>query len=310
MNNIILDELKSKIEEFEQKIGKKISISPTKIITLTSCKRKYLKDVLEPIYIATPSAVTGSAWHFMAKNITDYIDANFEKLIGSDQITLFKTLKSVATDAISKFWKSEASEDEKNCFSDLGEFLEYQRNNEKWTDEYLRRLSYKLEELSKIGNPKDKWTKAQIVPIFSEKKIRIDKLRFTGILDKMSKISPKSENYLITDYKTGKPPVYGVWDDVELQLLMYKYLAITENLIPADAKVHGSIYYVRLQEERFVPLPSVKKTNELVEDMLIKAWTTLFSNDDTSTPGKYCQWCPYECIHNPNSTDVSPSGDK
>ena len=102
MNSIILKELKPKIEVFEKKIGKKISISPSKIITLKSCKRKFIKDTLEPISIATPSAVTGSAWHFMAKETMEFIDSNFEKLIGSDQLTIFKTLKSAANDSISK----------------------------------------------------------------------------------------------------------------------------------------------------------------------------------------------------------------
>ncbi len=298
MNSIILEELKPKIKDFEKKIGKKISLSPTKLITLGQCRRKYIKDVLEPIYIPSPSAVTGSAWHHMAKEVTDYIDANFENIIGSDQITSFKVLKDVANNAIDSFWKK-AKEEEKNCFKDLGEFLIYQRNNEVWTDEFLRRMAYKIEELSKLGDPTNKWVKAQIVPTHAEKRIKIENLRFTGILDKMSRISPNSETYLITDYKTGKPPAVGVWSDVEKQLLMYKYLSVANNLIPNNSEIHGSVYYVRLQEERFVPLPPLEKTKEIVENLLINAWTTLFSNDDNPNPNKLCKWCPYECIHKP-----------
>ena len=256
------------------------SVSPSSLSEFENCplkfKYKYIDKFRElPSSILLTGTMVHEALEYLYQNVTNPVDRTEENLKN-----IFRNIY--------------VKKKEKGDFQDL-DFL----------DSIEQQQEFGLHALFLLSNYMKMEKPDTIFPKYLEARMSVDLgggLNLTGVVDRID-VNPKTGEYLIIDYKTGKAPVLKYNADMNrkilsgkfFQLRIYAVLLERQYSINAD---HMSLFFLGSRSRLNHPVK--REELEEVEEKIRTLWQQIqiayASKNFEPKVSKLCDWCVFKSI--------------
>ncbi len=255
---------------------KLIKVTPSKLGTWTSCRRRYRMT-----YLDRPAPVRAGAWaHSTLGAVVHAALRNF-----FDQPPALRTADDARTQ-VSRAWLAVG---ENSGFADAAQAARYRARAQDWVGDYVEGMAGGAADVEAVGL--ERWVAAPVGTIVAEG--RVDRIDV-----RLNPDAPDGEELVVVDYKTGKRPL-GVDDARGSQALALYVLASRRTLRKPCRRVE--LHHLPTGEvASFEHTPQslgrhLQRAEEAAQEIVLASDTRTAGGDPDvlfpPSPGPQCSWC-------------------
>ncbi len=255
---------------------KLIKVTPSKLGTWTSCRRRYRMT-----YLDRPAPVRAGAWaHSTLGAVVHAALRNF-----FNQPPLLRTPDDARVQVI-RAWSAVG---ENSGFADAAQAARYRIRAQDWVGDYVDALDGGAAEIEPVGL--ERWVAAPAGTLVAEGRVdRID--------SRLNPDAPEGEELVVVDYKTGKRPLST--DDARGSQALALYVLATRRTLRKPCRRVELHHLPTGEVASFEHTPQslgrhLQRAEEAAQEIVLASDTLAAGGDPDvlfpPSPGPQCSWC-------------------
>jgi len=255
---------------------KLIKVTPSKLGTWTSCRRRYRMT-----YLDRPAPVRAGAWaHSTLGAVVHAALRNF-----FNQPPLLRTPDDARVQVI-RAWSAVG---ENSGFADAAQAARYRIRAQDWVGDYVDALDGGAAEIEPVGL--ERWVAAPAGTLVAEGRVdRID--------SRLNPDAPEGEELVVVDYKTGKRPLST--DDARGSQALALYVLATRRTLRKPCRRVELHHLPSGEVASFEHTPQslgrhLQRAEEAAQEIVLASDTLAAGGDPDvlfpPSPGPQCSWC-------------------
>jgi len=255
---------------------KLIKVTPSKLGTWTSCRRRYRMT-----YLDRPAPVRAGAWAH--NTLGAVVHAALRSFF--DQPPALRT----PDDARAQVIRAWSAVGENSGFADAAQAARYRIRAQDWVGDYVDALDGGAAEIEPVGL--ERWVAAPAGTLVAEGRVdRID--------SRLNPDAPEGEELVVVDYKTGKRPLST--DDARGSQALALYVLATRRTLRKPCRRVELHHLPTGEVASFEHTPQslgrhLQRAEEAAQEIVLASDTLAAGGDPDvlfpPSPGPQCSWC-------------------